>query len=240
MLTATGLVGKYNASNYTIDTAYLISTDGYLENMAFKAVAFDLDGTLVTEKSSWWTLHRFFGTYEQSVQNMKSYEQGKITYDKFMKLDIDLWKPRPHLNTIKEILLNYTLTPNSRLVTKLLKEKGYSLLIVTTAPDILANAVAEELNISYVASNGFIFDNDGYLTQNIAFNVDLMRKEVAFKKLLSKICVRCEECVAVGDSKYDKGFLDTAGLGIAFNPDSTLRKEARTIIQDMKEILDLV
>jgi phosphoserine phosphatase len=208
--------------------------------MTFKAVAFDLDGTLVTEKSSWWTLHKFFGTYKQSVQNMKSYEQGEITYDEFMKLDIGLWKPRPRISTIKDILLNYTPTLNSKLVTKILKGKGYLLFIVTTAPDILANAVARELNISHVASNGFIFDNKGYLTQNIVFNVDLMKKEIAFKKLLSKLGVKCEECVAVGDSKYDKSFLNAAGLGVAFNPDKILRKEAKMIITDMKELLDLI
>lgn len=227
-------------SPFITNTGYLISPDGHFQSMIFKAVAFDLDGTLVTEKSSWWTLHKFFGTYQQSVQNMKSYEQGKITYDKFMKLDIGLWKPRPHINTLKEVLLNYTLTVNSKFVTKLLKEKDYSLLIVTTAPDILANAVAEELNISHVASNGFIFDKDGYLTQNIVFNVDLMKKEIAFKKMLSKIGVKCEECVAVGDSKYDKSFLNAAGLGVAFNPDNILQREAKTTIKDMKELLDLI
>lgn len=72
-----------------------------MENMAFKAIAFDLDGTLVTERSSWWTLHRYFGTYEQSMQNMEFYEQGEITYDEFMKRDIGLWKPPPHVSTIK-------------------------------------------------------------------------------------------------------------------------------------------
>ena len=208
--------------------------------MTFKAVAFDLDGTLVTEKSSWWTLHKSFGTYKQSVQNMKYYEQGKITYDKFMELDIGLWKPRPHINTIRDILLKYTLTLNTKSATKLLRRKGYMLFMVTTAPDILANAVATELNISHVASNGFILDKDGYLTQRTVFRVDLMRKEIAFKKLLAKTGVKCEECVAVGDSKYDKSFLDAAGLGVAFNPDSILRKEAKTIINDMKELFDLV
>lgn len=205
--------------------------------MAFKAVAFDLDGTLVTEKSSWWTLHKFFGTYEQSVQNMKSYEQGKITYDNFMKLDIGLWKPRPHISLIKKILLKYTLTANSKLVAQILRQKGYQLFIVTTAPDILANAIATELHIHHLASNGFIFDEAGYLTQDVVFNVDLMRKEDAFNVLLSGQGLDGKECIAVGDSKYDRGFLRNAGLGIAFDPDSTLQKEATVIIRDMIELL---
>jgi HAD superfamily PSPase-like hydrolase len=205
--------------------------------MTYKAVAFDLDGTLVTEKSSWYKLHEYFGTKEQSKENMKAYEQGKITYDVFMRLDIGLWKPRPHINTIKEILLSYHLTPNSKLVTKILKEKGCSLFIVTTAPNILANAVASELNIPYVASNEFTFDDKGYLTQNTLFNVDLMKKEYAFEKLLSSVGIKCEECIAIGDSKYDKGFLNKSGLGIAFKPDKVLKEYAKVIIDDMSELL---
>ena len=29
----------------------------------FQGIAFDLDGVLVEEPSSWWTLHKAFGTY---------------------------------------------------------------------------------------------------------------------------------------------------------------------------------
>lgn len=125
-------------------------------------------------------------------------------------------------------------------MTKSLNRKGYSLLIVTTAPDVLANAVARELNISHVISNRFVFDNKGYLTQKLVFNVDLMKKEIALKQSLSKLHMKSEECVAVGDSKYDEGFLNAAGLGVAFNPDSILQKKAKIIIKDMKELLDLI
>jgi phosphoserine phosphatase len=208
--------------------------------MVYKAVAFDLDGTLVTEKSSWWKLHKYFGTYDVSLKNMKDYEQGKITYDEFMRLDIGLWTPRPHISTIKKILLDYSLTPNSKFVTKILSKKGYRLFMVTTAPDVLANAVAAELHIQYVASNRFVFDEKGYLTQNVIFNVDLMKKEYAFNMLLSQADMECSECIAVGDSKYDKGFLERAGLGIAFNPDEILRKEAKVVINDMMELLKFI
>lgn len=208
--------------------------------MPFKAVAFDLDGTLVMEKSSWWKLHQYFGTYNQSLSNMRDYEQGKITYSEFMSLDIGLWQPRPHKSVIEKVLLSYNLTPNLLHVIKVLKSKEYQLFIITTAPDILANAVAGQLGIKYVASNGFTFDEKGYLTKNAIFNVDLVNKDQAFVKLLSLTGIMCKDCIAVGDSKYDKRFLTASGLGIAFNPDATLQKEAKIIIKDMKEILDYI
>ena len=212
----------------------------YLECMKYKAVAFDLDGTLVCEKSSWWTLHKHFGTYQRSLINMKEYENGKITYDKFMELDIDLWKPRPHIDTIKKVLLNYNLSSNIKSVIKELKEKEIQLFIVTTAPDILANAVANDLGIQNVVSNCFIFDEKGYLTKKATFNVDLMKKECAFSKLISSRCLKCLDCIAVGDSKYDVGFLNKAGLGIAYRPDDILRKKATIVINDMNELLEYI
>jgi phosphoserine phosphatase len=65
-----------------------------LKILPYKLVAFDMDGTLLTQKSSWGKLHRYFGTYELSLKNMEAYEQGKIAYNEFMRRDIMLWKPK--------------------------------------------------------------------------------------------------------------------------------------------------
>ena len=208
--------------------------------MPFKAVAFDLDGTLLVEKSSWYKLHEYFGTKEQSIHHMKLYEKGQITYAEFMRLDIGLWNPRPHISIIESVLESYHLTPNSKLVINILKQKGYSLFIVTTAPSILATKVAIELDISYVASNEFVFDENGYLKQNAVFNVDLMKKDQAFDRLLKKVGLDCKDCIAVGDTKYDLPFLNRAGLGIAFQPDEILRGKAEFIIDDMRELLPFI
>jgi HAD superfamily PSPase-like hydrolase len=208
--------------------------------MRYKAVAFDLDGTLVSEKSSWYTLHRYFGTYEQSTRNMQAYEKEAITYQEFMRRDISLWQPRPHFNTLRNVLFNYSPTPNSEVATQILSEKGLTLFIVTTAPDFFANFVASKLKIQNVAANGMIFDGEGYITENTVFRVDLMKKEYAFETLLSKKGIECEECIAVGDSKFDRGFLKKAGLGVAFNPDTLLRHESNYIIDDMKDLLKFI
>ena len=208
--------------------------------MPFKAVIFDLDGTLVTDKSSWWKLHKYFGTYVPSLKNMKDYEQGNIAYDEFMRRDIALWNPKPHIGTIEKILLDYKLTPNAKFVTETLGIKGYNMAIITTGIDITAKAVASELHIPYVVANGVILDKNGYLTGSVIFNVDLLRKEQAFNDLIPKIGVKKEECIAVGDSKYDMSFLKNAGLGLAFNPDDDLKQSSLFAMKDLKELLDFI
>ena len=208
--------------------------------MPFKAVAFDLDGTLVQETSSWYKIHKHFGTYEQSVANMELYVVGKISYDQFMTKDISLWHPRPSKQDIERILLDYRLSPNTKDTISILHSTGYKVFIVTTAPDILANAVANELGISNVVSNGFIFDELGFLTTKAVFNVDLLNKQDAFRKALSRVNIDCHQCIAVGDSKYDIGFLRTAGKGIAYKPDDTLRREAFPIIDNMADLIGYI
>jgi phosphoserine phosphatase len=208
--------------------------------MKYKLVAFDMDGTLIEDKSSWWKLHRYFGTYQLSLKNMKNYEEGKITYDKFMRLDIALWKPRPHISTIRKILLDYSFAPNAKYVINALQKKKYHVALITTGLDILANAVASKLHIPNVIANGLVVDKNGYLTKKVIFKVDLFEKEKAFNKLIEKIGIPRTQCIAVGDSKYDVNFLRNAGLGIAFKADKDLISVADVVISDLIELLSFV
>jgi HAD superfamily PSPase-like hydrolase len=210
--------------------------------MRFKAVAFDLDGTLVNEPSSWYTIHKHFGTYDQSKKNMAAYETGEIDYQEFMRRDISLWQPVPHLKTLNNILDNFTLTKNAQSAIQTLSEKGIELFIITTAPEFFARSVASKLEIKQIASNSILFDERGFVTQKTIFNVDLLRKELAFESLITQSSINCKECIAVGDSKYDRGFLAKAGLGVAFNPtpDCSIREDADYIIDDMQELLQFV
>lgn len=208
--------------------------------MKYKLVAFDLDGTLLVGKSSWWKLHEYFGTVELSLGNMKDYEEGKIAYDEWMKRDIALWRPRPHITTIEKILLDYTLAPNAEHVIGTLRERKLDVAIVTTGLDILANSVASKLHVPNVMANGLVLDENGYLTNRIVFNVDLFGKHKAFIRLVKKIGIPRSQCVAVGDTKYDVNFLKSAGLGIACKKDRDLANVADVVITDLEELLNFV
>jgi len=208
--------------------------------LKYKLVAFDLDGTLVEGKSSWWKLHEYFGTIKLSLRNMRDYEQGEIAYDEWMRRDIALWKPKPHITTIEKILLDYTLAPNAKHVIKTLRERKLHVAIVTTGLDILANSVAMKLHIPNVIANGLVLDENGYLTNRVIFNVDLFEKHKAFNRLLKKVGIPMSQCIAVGDSKYDANFLKNAGLGIACKRDRDLINAADVVITDLEELLNFV
>ncbi len=205
----------------------------------YKLVAFDLDGTLVEQVSSWKTLHQYFGTERVVTVNLEAYEWGEIDYAEFMRRDIALWPKPLHITTIQRALTNYTLAPGAEVVGEL-RRRGYEVAIVSGGIDILADLVGERLEIKLTVANGFAVDGDGYLTGEGILRVDPINKHLALKSLAQEVGLTLNECVAVGDGRFDVNFLRCAGLGIALGPNVKLRRAAGATAPDLKELLRLL
>lgn len=203
--------------------------------MEYRLVAFDMDGTLVEEDSCWGILHRHFGTQEAALRNLEAYERGEIDYPEFMRRDIKLWQPVPHISQVERVLANFKLAPNTTEVIAEIRRRGYQVAIITGGLDILANIVARKLNIDRVLANGLGVDERGYLTGEGIFRVEPYMKHEALLRLVGKLGLTLDECVAVGDSKYDINFLKHAGLGVAIGGNAALAEVADVMIRDFKQ-----
>jgi phosphoserine phosphatase len=202
-----------------------------------KIVAFDVDGTLVNEISSWVTVHKHFNTDNLAHKNLQLYEKGTIDYPSFMKRDIGLWPKSLHINNIEKILNSYTLANNANHVIQELKNKGYEIILISAGINLLVSKVANDLGVSIFQANGLETNGLGYLTGSGIFNVDLIRKDLALDTLLKSINCKPEFCAAIGDSKYDTNLLKYANCAIALgNGEHT--KVADYKINDLSEILD--
>lgn len=207
----------------------------------YKLIAFDMDGTLVKERNSWGILHQYFGTKDAAQKNKEEYFGGRTSYAEFMRRDADLWLPlKPTMGEMEQILSNYTLMPHSEQVIKEIKKDGILTVIVTGGLDILARKVATRLGIENVLANGLVFDDNGYLTGEEICNVNVLRKDMALEQFVQELNIPLSKCVAVGDSQYDTEFLKCAGLGIAFDPDPVLSKQASIVIYDLRDILSYI
>ncbi|MDI6642604.1 MAG: HAD-IB family phosphatase [Candidatus Hodarchaeaceae archaeon] len=208
--------------------------------MRYKLVAFDMDGTLVVEESCWSTLHRHFGTQEAARRNLEAYERGEIDYQEFMRRDISLWRPPPHISEIEQVLASFTLAPKVADIVKDIHERGYSTAIITGGLDILARRVAEELRIGHVFANGLAVDERGHLSGEGIFRVEPSLKDEVLSRLVERLGMTLDECVAVGDSKYDVRFLKRAGLGVAIGGSSELARVADVVIRDFEHFPQLL
>ena len=208
--------------------------------MKYKLIAFDMDGTLLVEESCWGALHRHFGTSARARKNLEAYERGEIDYPEFMRRDISLWQPTTHISEIERVLAGLKLAPNVAEAVKEISARGYPMAIITGGLDLLSDRVARELGIHHTLANGLEVDDRGYLTGEGIFRVEPTRKHEALAELASKLGLRLNECVAVGDSKHDVDFLKNAGLGIAVGEDPTLAGVADVVIRDFKHFPQLL
>lgn len=208
--------------------------------MRYKLVAFDMDGTLIEQGSSWWAIHQHFGVEKEAQENLEAYERGEIDYPEFMRRDIKLWQPTPHTSQIERIFASFKLTPNAAEVVAEIHRKNYEIAIITGGIDILAEKVARQLHIDHIISNGLEVDERGYLTGEGIFRVEPYMKHEALERLIGELGFTLAECVAVGDSKYDANFLKRSGLGVAVGEDVALAKVADVVIKDFKHFNQLL
>jgi len=208
--------------------------------MRYELIAFDMDGTLVEEDSCWGVLHRHFGTQEGARRNLSAYEQGEIDYPEFMRRDIALWKPVPTLEQVRRVLTPHRLAPNVERVVVEIHRRGYRTVVITGGLDLLAEEIARKLDIRYVFANGLAADKEGCLTGEGIFRVDPRFKHEVLARLVGELGINPQQCVAVGDSKYDVNFLRHVGLGVAIGADLELARVADVVIRDFEHLPQLL
>ncbi|MFQ5710931.1 MAG: HAD-IB family phosphatase [Candidatus Geothermarchaeales archaeon] len=201
-----------------------------------KLIAFDLDGTLVRETSSWGKIHEHFGTVESEEKSLQEYTDGRISYEEFMRRDIDSWPKPLHIDDISRILMDYELEEGVEETIKKIKRMGLKTALISAGIDLLAEEIARILDIDHFIANGLETGKDGFLTGEGIMRVDPLKKHEALEKLIHDLGIRLEDVVAVGDTKYDKSFLEKAGVGVAVGFDEELSEVADFHIESMKEL----
>jgi len=175
--------------------------------------AFDMDGTILEEDSSWVALHRHFGTTRMGKRGLKLYTDGKIDYREFMRRDIASWPKELAIDEVDRILSNYRIRKEAPETVERLKKLGAKVALVTSGLDILAERVARDLGIESWVANGLKITSGGRLAGTGIGRVDPSRKDIAYLGLLRRLGVRREDTIAVGGTIYDLRFLKSARIG---------------------------
>ncbi len=214
--------------------------------MRVRAVAFDMDGTLTREESSWALLHRAFRADPAKVEeNRRLYEQGKISYLEWARLDIALWRKEgklPHILDVIEVLNGVKLADGARELFRELRARSIATVIVTSGIDLLAARVARELQADLWFGNGLMIDDEGYLTGDCILRVDPLRKHLSLRNASALLSIPLEKFAVVGDTAYDLSMMKEAGLKVAYKPKHPkLEAEADVVLRgSLAELLDYI
>ena len=209
--------------------------------MKFDMAAFDLDGVIVAERSSWEWVHRHFGV--DNEDSLAAYCSGKIDDMQFMRSDIAMWRsknPDVTLSHIQEILLKANIVKGSRETIQTLKRKGMKTCIVSGGLDLLADHIGEVCGVDRVISNGLTADEDGRLLGEGILRVELRDKASALSAMIEEFGVEPARCVAIGNSWVDISMFKVAGYGIAFNPIDAQTITAADVVVESDDLRDIL
>ncbi len=204
-------------------------------------VFFDMDGVLTDCISSWKYVHDYFNT--SNHRSVDKYLKGEIDDLEFIKKDVSLWKENGKFTSyekLSKILYEIPVMKGAKDLFSFLKKNKIKTAIVSAGIDILAKKVAKHLDIDFVFSNGFEFDDKGILTGEGVLNVELSYKDKNIAYLANSLDIEQKNCISVGNSCFDIPMFEASGIGIAFNPEDECVKKAADIIIEEKDLEKLI
>ncbi len=177
-------------------------------------IAFDVDGVLLAPKSSWNTIHNYFGV--KNDESLRAFLNGEIDYQEFIDRDVNLWIDKRGKITREDfsvIAEKITPNPNFEHLSSFLKTFDGEKIAVSGGIDVIVSKVKEYFELDEVYSNRLVF-RDGVLVGGKAV-VNPHQKGLFLEKYKG-------HRVSVGDSEWDKDMFRNSDYSILFNADSDL------------------
>ena len=216
-------------------------------NRNFDLISFDVDGTLVEHPSGkviWELLNiRYGGSEDTNQRRFEAYQAGRLTYDQWVEADVSGWMEKDATREeILEVVREFRLNEGAIETVLELKNRGYTLSVVSGTIDIVVDTLFPDLPFEDVFTNRIFFDEQGKLSGWQATPFDIYGKPVALRELARKYDISVDKIAFIGDGDNDVPLLGVAGYFVAFNPQSAeLEKRADRVIknQSMTTLLDI-
>ena len=186
-----------------------------------EAIVFDCDGVLADNGSSWQTIHEHFGT--DNKESLALFLDREISEAEFVEDDIRRWRdvqPDIHRDDIMRCYGGIRLIDGARDVVSELQTRGVYVAIVSSGVDLFVGAIASMLKVDDWASNGFEWDEDGWLLGGLPTRVYSHEKGLMVNKLIDINGFNPSGVVSVGDYSTDLSMQVGDSRFIGFNPAS--------------------
>lgn len=217
----------------------------------YKAVIFDIDGTLTTpvHVNAWFELtHGLGGTITRHQKIYEAVVENKIFLDEAKKELLGLWSVNGNvtLEKVEKIFSQIPLRDGAEDIIRYLKSKNYILCLITGSPSNYASVIGRKLGIENIYGNEFFWDNCNRLT-DFAYDPKQDEKKLKqFNQFLDITGIKAKECVAVGDGWNDNKLFTASGMGVAIEPvdgtllDERLKSVATKVIGSLLELKHLL
>lgn len=215
------------------------------DNRKFKAVIFDIDGTL-TPDISWTALTRDVGaSIEEHMKIFRAHQGGEITHEISTRELTELWRKTGNAKKgfFEALFMKWGLKDGAKELMDYLLSKGYLICLITGSTELYAGIIAKRLGIkTWFANASFDWDDKGNLT---GFHYDINQKEKKLKQFL-EFCRENEiepgDCAVVGDGYNDAELFSLTGNGIAMESDGShhLEKIAWKKVKNLGEIKNIL
>lgn len=184
-----------------------------------RAVAFDCDGVLADNDSSWQNIHELFGT--DNSEMLARFLRKEVTDEEFVADDIRMWRAvqeNIHRDDIMRCYSGVKLMLGAREVVQELQARGILVAIVSSGVDLLVGSIAHMLKVDDWVANGFEWDEDGWMTGPKPTLVDSHDKGAMVAKFARINGFEAATIVSVGDSGPDLSMMIPGSRFVGFNP----------------------
>ena len=205
----------------------------------YRAVLFDLDGTLTPVPSVWRHIHERLGSWREEARgHVQAFERGEIDYATFCARDAATWKGLKEAD-LRAITDRIPYRPGTRDCLDRLRAAGLVLGVISTGLTLLVERVTGEFDLAYAIANRLIARR-GVLTGQVKINVEHGRKGEAVDLFCGQFGVDYREVITVGDSDGDISMFEHSGFSVAFNPVTERTARAATVAHRGESLLDLL
>lgn len=210
-----------------------------------KLVCFDVDGTLVEEKSSWLTITEGLGfSVEEVISIYGAAMNEKISFAEGEKRVADIYRSggKATKENIWEIFSRVPLRAQAMETIGYLKGKGYDIWLISGAVDVYVESVAKKIGAAgFYAHASLEFNYQGVLSKiHYSSNQNPWKAEI-IQKIARDNGVSPKDMIFVGDGENDVDAFKLTGRGIAVYPyDEKLGKVAWKTVKSLSEIKDIL
>lgn len=198
------------------------------DRRAKKLLVADMDSTIVSGETLD-DLAEFAGIKDKVAAITQLAMEGKLDFRSALKERVGLLKGLSE-EALTKTLVRIVINPGAKTLIKTMKKHGAKCVLVSGGFTYFTSAIGDRVGFDHNHGNELEIDR-GKLTGKVFDPVlDKFAKVDFLKKYCTKLKIKEDDALTIGDGANDIPMLKAAGLGIGFHPKGTVKTQIDNLI----------